>query len=130
MPKGGPMNEMWRSMTIAAAACALALPTPAQKQGAHLDDAAKRNRRDAPGDRDRLIEGLAFDEVVAADLLLGFGERAVGDGRLAVSGAHGGSARSRLQPRAGHVPTAPVEALDELAIAPHDAVALRRGQRV
>jgi hypothetical protein len=38
----------------------------------------------------RVVEVLALDEVVAADLLLGFGERPVDDGQLAVLATNGG----------------------------------------
>ena len=49
----------------------------------------------------RAVEILGLDQIVAAELLAGFRERAVGRQRLAVADPHGGRGRGRLQPVAG-----------------------------
>jgi hypothetical protein len=62
--------------------------------------AAPRSSRRAGklrGDLDRLVEVLAVDEVVAADLFLGLGERAVGGERLAIADPHGRCVGGRTQ---------------------------------
>src|SRR5262245_26213403 len=99
---------------------ALLLP----EERTHLDHAAVRYRRNALRDRHRLGGVLAFDQVISPELLLGLGERAVGDCGLAASGSHGGSGRNRLQSRAGDVLTGSIEALQQRAIVLHYGVAL------
>ena len=63
--------------------------------------APRSSRTRAPGilrrDLDRLVEVLAVDDEVAADLLLGLGERTVGGERLAVADAHGRGVGGRAQ---------------------------------
>src|SRR6266436_10105055 len=49
---------------------------PHLHDGPHLDRAADTNGRNARRDRDRLVEILRVDEVVAGELLLRLGERA------------------------------------------------------
>src|SRR3984957_15580049 len=52
-------------------------------------------------DRNRRIEVLGFDQIVAAELLAGFGKRAVGGQNLALAHPHRGRRRRRLQSVAG-----------------------------
>ena len=54
---------------------------------AHLDRAEGRHR-DASGDVDGIVEVARLDDDVAGKVLLGFGERPVGDGDVAAAHAH------------------------------------------
>src|SRR5665213_3292776 len=49
------------------------------------------------GNRQRLVEILGLDQIIAAELLAGFRKRTVGGQRLAVAYPHGGRGRDRLQ---------------------------------
>src|SRR5207244_6365991 len=62
----------------------------------HLDRAIAA-AGDACGDRGRLVEVPGLDQVVAAELLPGLGERPIGGDRLAALDADGGRGRGRLQ---------------------------------
>jgi hypothetical protein len=55
----------------------------------HFHRAARRERRDARGDRRRLVQIVAIDKVEAAELFFGLGESSIGTDRLAVLYAHG-----------------------------------------
>src|SRR5947209_15550938 len=63
-------------------------------------DRAVLRERDLLGDRNGGVEIRRFDQIVAAELLLGLGEGPVMDGLFAVGGAHGGGEGSALQPSA------------------------------
>src|SRR5256886_3086958 len=68
----------------------------------YLYGAPGARRGNARGQLDRGVEVVGLVEVVAAELLLGLGERAVGGQRLAVLDAHGGGRRRGLQLVAAH----------------------------
>src|SRR5256885_2068079 len=68
----------------------------------YLYGAPGARRGNARGQLDRGVEVVGLVEVVAAELLLGLGERAVGGQRLAVLDAHGGRGRRGLQLVAAH----------------------------
>src|SRR6516225_2734628 len=51
-------------------------------------DGAVAGRRDARGDGNGFVEPVGFDEEVTAELLLGFGKRAVHDRLLALADAN------------------------------------------
>ena len=57
--------------------------------------------RDLGRPLDRLVEVVAVQHVVAAELLLGLRERAVGEHALAVTDAHGGGRGGGLEAVAG-----------------------------
>jgi hypothetical protein len=52
------------------------------------------------GDLNRLVEARALDDVEAAHLFFGFGERAIGYQQLAVADADGAGIAARSKPRA------------------------------
>src|SRR5215510_11248134 len=81
----------------------------------HLDRAAHPHRRDARRDRDRLVEVLGLDHVIAAQLFLRLGERAVRADRLSILGPHGRRCAGRLERIAGEEGAAPPDAFGELA---------------
>src|SRR5215207_687878 len=68
---------------------------------------------DPGGDLDRLVQVLGLDDVEAAELLLGLGERPVGAEGRAVAHPHGGGRRGRLQRLAGLVDAAVDDVLGE-----------------
>src|SRR4051794_8730521 len=98
----------------------------ARGKAAELDDRPDLDRPlarrgDLPGDRDRLVEARGVDQEVAAELLAGLGERAVGHEPLAVADADAGGRRDRLERRRRQVLAVLVELagqLDRLAVAP------------
>src|SRR5262245_40538716 len=55
----------------------------------HLDGAAVPRRRDLRGERERIVDVVALDEIEAAEVLLRLRERAVGRNRIAVVDADG-----------------------------------------
>jgi hypothetical protein len=57
------------------------------------------------GDLNRIVEARAFDDVEAAHLFFGFGERAIGDQHFAAADADGGGIAAWPEPRAA-VPAA------------------------
>src|SRR5260370_29014836 len=63
---------------------------------AHLDGAKARTWYPSR-DGDGLVQVLGFDQILATQLLLGFGKRAVGDDRLGVPDANRGCGGSRLE---------------------------------
>src|SRR5436190_8427670 len=73
-------------------------------------------RRDAARDLNGLVPILGFDEEVAAELLFGLGERAVGGGDLAVADAHGRGLVGVLQPVRPHVIAGLLDAFRECPI--------------
>ena len=82
---------------------------------AHLDGAVGR-RRNARRDLNGVVQILRFDEVVAAELFLGFGEGAIRRGHLAIAHAHCGGALGRLQRFAAEQVSAPLDVLGELPV--------------
>src|ERR1700686_1306235 len=64
-------------------------------------DRAEPRARNPRGDGKGRIEILGLDQIIAAELLAGFRERAVGGERLAVAHAHGGRGGGWLQAVAG-----------------------------
>src|SRR5262249_7590083 len=92
----------------------------------HLDRAVLR-ARDAGGDRKRLVGILRVDQVVAAELLLRLGERAVGDERLTVPHADGRRRPGRLQRIARDHVSALLDRLGESHVGGHDLVLLVLG---
>src|ERR1700722_19642935 len=64
-------------------------------------DRTEARARNLCGDGQGCVEILGLDQIVAAELLAGFRERAIGGQRLAVTDAHGGRGGGRLQPVAG-----------------------------
>src|SRR5262249_11315143 len=92
-------------------------PSTAQLLLVHHDrphlDRPIAGRRDATSERDRLIEIFCFDQVVAAELLAGFGERAVGRDGLAIAHSHRGRSGDRLKSIASPVLATLHDALGE-----------------
>src|SRR6266545_2893906 len=82
---------------------------------ADLDRAVARPR-DPGRDLDRLVEVLAVDQVVAAELLLGLGEGPVGGERLAAADLHGGRGAGRLERLAALHQAAVDDVLGELVV--------------
>ena len=76
----------------------------------------------------RLVDVLALEDVVAAELLLRLRERPVGDERLAVADADGRRGGGRLEPVGGHELAAVADLLRERAVA-LDAPPRRRRRR-
>jgi hypothetical protein len=70
-------------------------------------DHAEPGHRVRRGDLERLVAGVALDQVVAGHLLLRLGERPVGDHPAAVPQPHRGSLAHRRQPAAGQPHAAP-----------------------
>src|SRR5262249_61135232 len=64
--------------------------------GPHFDRAVS-SARDLPGDFDRVVEVLAFQQVVSAELLFALCEGAVRGGELAVSDPQGRGRRAGLE---------------------------------
>src|SRR4029077_12601788 len=60
-------------------------------------DAAARCPRDPRGDLNRLVPIFGFDDVIAAELLLGFHIRSIGGGYVAIAHADRGRAIGRQQ---------------------------------
>src|SRR4029450_1488794 len=95
------------STTTPASLCPAAAnppPRPLDLGGLHhLADVARAGGRagDLRGELDGLVQVLAVDQVVAAERLLGPGERPVGGERAAVLDPHGGGGGGRLQRLAG-----------------------------
>src|SRR5262245_58834507 len=89
--------------------------------GAHLDRAADTDRRDARGDRERLVQILALHQVIPPELLLGLDERAIRDDRLAVPLAHGRAGRARAELHAGAELALLTDGFQQLVVLPHDA---------
>src|SRR5688572_13594861 len=79
----------------------------------HLD-AAEARAGNSRGDLDRLIQVLRFDEVIAAELFLGFNERPVGGGNLSVADSDRRRRSGRLQPVARDVVAAFANRVGEL----------------
>src|SRR4029079_6333893 len=73
-------------------------------------DAAEPRRRDLRRPLDRVVQVARFDQVVAAELLLRFGERAVRGRDLPVAHADGGGGADRLQGVAAQVVAALLDA--------------------
>src|ERR1700733_1382088 len=82
---------------------------------------------DFGGNRYGLVEVLGFDQVVAAELLLGFGEGAIRDNSLAVTHAYRRGAGDILEAVAAEILAACRELLSELAELLHQGAGLRRG---
>ena len=83
--------------------------------GTHFDRSGAR-RGNALGEADGFIEILGVDEVVAAEVLAGFGERAVGRLALAVANANRGGRGGRLERVAALVVAALGDGLRERAV--------------
>src|SRR5687767_1557505 len=74
-----------------------------KSEGARLRVIGNRSQFDAPalrsgnarGDVNRFVQILGFNEIVTANLFLGFGEGSVGPQNLAVTHADGGGGGSR-----------------------------------
>src|SRR5436305_5604122 len=64
-------------------------------------DGAESRAGNPRGDRDRGVEILGIDQIVAAELLAGLRKRAIGGQGLAFADPHGRRGRGRLQPVAG-----------------------------
>src|SRR5689334_16771048 len=60
-------------------------------------DAADARGRDPGGEVDRLVQVAGVDQVEARELLLGLGERTVGERQPAVADAHGGGGLDGLE---------------------------------
>ena len=71
-----------------------------RRDGPDLDRAAHAQGGDPRGDGERGVQVGGLDEVVAAEHLLGLGERAVGEQQLAVDRAHRGGGVGGREPRA------------------------------
>ncbi len=94
-------------------------------ESAHLDQTSYGQRRDSQRDGDRLVPILALDQVVAAELFLGFRERPIRDHRLAVFLANRDGAGGPVQLLAGQQATAVLEFMDEFSLIFHDLRPLR-----
>src|SRR5262245_31985199 len=67
------------------------------QDGSNLDNAATGKRRNAERQRNRLVAILAIDDVIAAQLLLGFRERPIHDRRIAALAADGDGLGTRVE---------------------------------
>src|SRR6476620_7778306 len=95
---------------------------------ADFDCAARGQRRDSHCERNRLIAVLALNQVITAELLLGFRERPIRDGWLPVLIANGNGARALVELCAGQELTVFLEGVDETSVLAHDLLALRIGE--
>src|SRR5579872_7338559 len=89
----------------------------------HLDRTglgAGNSRRNA----NRGVEVLGLDQIIAAELLAGFGKWAIGCEDLAVAHAHGGGRRRRLQSVAGLEMAALDDGLGECTVVRHHLFAI------
>ena len=93
-------------------------------------DRAVARRRDPGGPLDRLVERVGVDQVVAAELLLRLGERAVGGECLVVLHADGGRRLRRLQRVAGDHRAAVLEVLRERHVRLVDLALLLLAERL
>src|SRR5688572_3420240 len=89
----------------------------------HLDRAEPR-RRNARRDLDRLVQVLGLDEVVAAQLLLRLGERAIGGRRLPVPHPHRHRGLRRVERIAADVLACLLDVVGEREVLTHDRVRL------
>src|SRR5213593_1019285 len=108
------MAAWWKSYSTGRQRARDRLLWRAHPNGPHLDRVAPAQQRVAGRDRERLVEVLDFDDAVAAQLLLGLGERAIGRDRLAVLQPHGRGGAGQVQRIAGLKDAVPSEALAEL----------------
>src|SRR5579872_1980236 len=108
------------SSTQAAAPATLIRPASAihRPDRPHLDRTVLGGG-DLGGDADRLVQVLGLDQVVAAELFAGLGERAVRGQRLAVADPHRGGGGDRLQPVGRLEGAALDDALGEGAVVGH-----------
>src|SRR5437762_2465658 len=88
-------------------------------------DRAHARRRDAGGDRGRLVEILRLDQVEAAELLLRLGERPVRGEELGVADAHRPRGPRGLERLSSPVVAARSNALRERAVFREEAPHLR-----
>src|SRR5215469_5637426 len=98
---------------------------------ANLHDRADFDRSiaragDLRGNGNRLIEVLRIDQVVAAELFLGFGKRAVGDERFAVADAHRGRSFSPLERVSSAILPGCLKILGELHVFAEDGLVFGR----
>src|SRR5881628_2173071 len=92
-----PMTAWWKSYSTGRPRARDRLLRRPHPDGPHLDRVAPLQQRVAGGDRERLVEVLDLDDAIAAQLLLGLGERAVGRDRPAVLQPQGGGGAGQVQ---------------------------------
>src|SRR5688500_7648982 len=87
-------------------------------------DSAIAHRRNPRGDRDSLVEIAGFDEIVAAELLLGLHEGPIRRRDLPVAYPHRSCRLGRLKRFATHVVAALLNVIREAEVFAHDRVRL------
>src|ERR1700730_5800113 len=96
-------------------------------EGSHLDG-ARAHGGDACGDGDGFVEVFGVDEVIAAELFTGLGERTVGDEAFAVAYPDTRGCRCRLQLRTGQPLSGRLDLLGEFHEFSHENLPLGLGE--